>query len=1280
MSRSTRAQRRAQWSRQPRHPTRSRTGLPPLIAAILAPSKTRSLTDLAAGGVRTATTVPVYDSVGRVVRQTESGDGVPDICTSTSYAENLNSWIRNKVSETITSQQVCPAPGTTPTPILTDARTFYDGQTTLGTVTGAGDATRTDSATANNNGTLTFATTGTGTFDASGRPLTVTDALNRTTSLAYTPADSGNLTQTVTTNSLNQTATVNLDPARGLTTSTIDIATHRTDATYDALGRLTAVWLPGHSMAASDPASATAPEAVTTNTLVRTSSMSTYVTSVKIYDALGQLKQTQTAAEGGGRAVSDNFYDSHGWLTASNDRYNTDGAPSTTLISVDPQTVNSRTITTFDAAGRAIDSAAYNGLTLTWHTKTVYGGDRTTVIPPTGGVTTSTLTDIRGHTTETRHYTAQPTVNGSVVTGGTYQATLQAYTPLGQVNKITDADGNVWTSTYDMLGRKIQATDPGTGTTSYTYDLAGQLSTSTDARGQTLAYTYDNLGRKSAEYSGSTSGTKLASWVYDTIQKGKLTSSTRYTPQGNYLVGYGAYDGQGNPTSQTVQLPASETGLAGNYTTKFAFIDAGRIAQVLPVTAGGLPGEWVNTHYDSLGNISAVDGYNAYVAASRYTPYNEPAQYTLGDPGAGSSLTYSLDDQTRRLTHVNFSAQTATPQLDDITYSYDPVGNPTRSVDVQGAAGGPTQTQCYSYGALDRLSQAWTATDNCAGAPSASNVGGTAPYWLSWTFNATGLRTTQTQHALPGATGGDTTTTYTYPAAGAAQSSALTSTATTGPAGNSGTSYTYDAVGNTLTRTLPAGNQTLTWDAENYLATDTTPAGATSYVYDADGNQLVRHDPGSTTLFLPMEELTYNNTSQTIIGTRFYAINGQTIAERVGGANPTFLAGDPHGSMQVDYAFPVDTGTGSVTRRSLDPYGNPLGTITTTANGTTTLSAWPDQHGFLNKPQDGNTGLTDVGARKYDPTTGRFISVDPLLTLSNPQTGNGYTYSADNPLSFSDPSGLIVQIDGHAAWIGGDSDYARAYNAGIARSWASSIAANPYSFVNWTNSMPGDYWVEKAKREAVLRRANEEPHPLVGLNPSAEESAGNGFMNFLGSVGHFLYKASGVEDIQNSCINKFNFVDCLNGIVTTAGWVIPVYGELNAGKVVVDGAIEGANAFLEGERAESAAADAAANCARNSFNGDTPVLMANGEPKRIDQVKVGDTITNSEPDSPRAGPQSHGHPHHRHRPRLRRRHRRHARRPQGDHLNRSPPVLGRHHPRLGRRRRPRPRATAGHLG
>jgi hypothetical protein len=39
-----------------------------------------------------------------------------------------------------------------------------------------------------------------------------------------------------------------------------------------------------------------------------------------------------------------------------------------------------------------------------------------------------------------------------------------------------------------------------------------------------------------------------------------------------------------------------------------------------------------------------------------------------------------------------------------------------------------------------------------------------------------------------------------------------------------------------------------------------------------------------------------------------------------------------------------------------------------------------------------------MGARYYDPARGRFTQLDPL--------GNGYGYTGDNPVNFTDPSGL----------------------------------------------------------------------------------------------------------------------------------------------------------------------------------------------------------------------------------------------------------------------------------
>ncbi len=58
------------------------------------------------------------------------------------------------------------------------------------------------------------------------------------------------------------------------------------------------------------------------------------------------------------------------------------------------------------------------------------------------------------------------------------------------------------------------------------------------------------------------------------------------------------------------------------------------------------------------------------------------------------------------------------------------------------------------------------------------------------------------------------------------------------------------------------------------------------------------------------------------------------------------------------------------------------------------------------------TGLTHLGARDFDADLGRFASLDPILNPADPQQINGYSYANNSPISFSDPSGLIIQMDG----------------------------------------------------------------------------------------------------------------------------------------------------------------------------------------------------------------------------------------------------------------------------
>jgi RHS repeat-associated protein len=69
---------------------------------------------------------------------------------------------------------------------------------------------------------------------------------------------------------------------------------------------------------------------------------------------------------------------------------------------------------------------------------------------------------------------------------------------------------------------------------------------------------------------------------------------------------------------------------------------------------------------------------------------------------------------------------------------------------------------------------------------------------------------------------------------------------------------------------------------------------------------------------------------------------------------------------------------------------------------------WRDYLGLLNVD---NTEYIDyMHARHYDPTLGRFLSVDPAMNMGlatqRPQSWNRYSYVADNPINRIDPTGL----------------------------------------------------------------------------------------------------------------------------------------------------------------------------------------------------------------------------------------------------------------------------------
>ena len=71
-------------------------------------------------------------------------------------------------------------------------------------------------------------------------------------------------------------------------------------------------------------------------------------------------------------------------------------------------------------------------------------------------------------------------------------------------------------------------------------------------------------------------------------------------------------------------------------------------------------------------------------------------------------------------------------------------------------------------------------------------------------------------------------------------------------------------------------------------------------------------------------------------------------------------------------------------------------------------SDFEELHSFTGKEFDPDTGLHYYNARWYDVDLGRFISEDPVADPNNP---NLYSYTANNPLRFIDPTGLYFSDD-----------------------------------------------------------------------------------------------------------------------------------------------------------------------------------------------------------------------------------------------------------------------------
>ncbi|MHB8655042.1 MAG: SpvB/TcaC N-terminal domain-containing protein [Terriglobia bacterium] len=632
----------------------------------------------------------------------------------------------------------------------------------------------------------------------------------------------------------------------------------------------------------------------------------------------------------------------------------------------------------------------------------------------------------------------------------------------GNPRLVTDARSNPAMATdFDLVKRKLHSKSDDAGELWALADVLGKPIRAWDSRGFQTHQRYDELRRPSHLFTQLAPAPELLveRIVYvDRPDSGWTVGQT----QAANLRGrpYQAYDGAGVVTSQNYDfkgnLMAGSRQLASNYQSQVdwapigALNDIGKIAAAAaalietevfsssttfdalnrPVTLTTPDGSIIKPVYNEANLLQQVSAnLRAAAAASAFITnfdYNAKGQRTLCEYANGVKTTYQYDPLTHRLKELTSTRIGDNTILQDLNYTYDPVGNVTQ---IDDNAQQPiffsnaviTATAHHVYDAIYRLIQSdgrehagQTATPQYdwndsprIGLPQPGDGTAMRAYTEQYQYDAVGNILSVVHQAL----GGNWTRQYQY----ASDSDRLLATSMPGdPAGGPySAKYTFDANGNVTA--MPHLSE-MDWNFKNQFQRANLGGGGTAYFnYDAAG--------------IRVRKVTVKN-GGTLIEQRIY-LSGYEIFRQTDGAGNVKLERQTLHIMDdkrrvamvetktLDSGAPValpislmryqfDNNLGSATLE-LDASGAiisyeefyPYGATSYQAvNGAIDVS--PKRYRYTGKERDDETGLYYHGARYYAPWLGRWTSCDPKGLVDG---ANLYSYVRNNPIRLADPSG-----------------------------------------------------------------------------------------------------------------------------------------------------------------------------------------------------------------------------------------------------------------------------------
>jgi RHS repeat-associated protein len=881
-----------------------------------------------------------YDNAGRVTRVTTGRGGYSTIAYDLDDRPVSVTDANNFVSAT--SYDAIGRLKTTTDPLGTVTTYTYDDPTRSVTVT---DALGTVSGT---------------TRDYAGQIVSSTDGSGRVTTYEY---------------NLDGMPTRQTAPGGGVTVTSYDLAdrvlsttdpTNRTtSSTLDALGRPTEIDGPGGSTehysydAAGNPVSYTDPTGAVTH---------------YTYDADNHPVQVTDALN----ASTTTGYDALGRVAAVLDPTGvaeTIGYDPVGRIAVDADTTGASWQTSYDLNGNVTKTVDPAGVTQTYQYDT---GDRlSSQYNSTNGYFSYTY-DHDGRLTQRadpRTMSYSYDIRGRVI--GQKDAynnqTVLGYDGQGRITSSTPPSGHGQTWTYDNAGRLATAADGAGDTSAYAYDAAGRLQTVTLPKGGVYAYGYDAAGRATT---ATDPLNRVTGWGYD--NDGRLTSTTK--PSGAAIT-YG-YDPVGDQTS------VSATDVGTRHMT-----------------------------YDAAGRLTSASGNGSTLA------------YAYDNRGLLASSTDSRGQTTYGYDIAQRLDLRAAPGTVPTIFTYDPVTGTPQVLRgpfainyTYNSAGQLTDTSGTTPSVLGGESRSYDAN----GRPTTSDLNGNPSYTV--TYNADGLVASLKQSEPNNGAGN--TTAFTYDSANRLATAALSRNNTL----VSTTTYGWDADGNrTSVAVTGQAAVTTSFDLadEPVIASDGStfgmdpdgnltaviggPAPAT-YSYDALG-EMTGAITATGNVSYGRDPLGRTASRSTISGTttNFYGDSSSTLAaQRTTTGSLVNLVRDPRNMLQG-----LDPSGGAALRVRLSVHGDIDGVYSDTSSSliwsaiydpfgatTTAGTAPPVPLDFQGMGHDPATGLIDMGARSYDPRTGRFTSPDSIA--GDPRSVvslNRYLYGNASPLNFVDPDG-----------------------------------------------------------------------------------------------------------------------------------------------------------------------------------------------------------------------------------------------------------------------------------